>query len=81
MEEMRRALQYLQRGDWEAAHGIVQEDPTPEGSWAHGIVHLLEGDTSNAAYWYRKAGRVLPDEVEIAAEIYALKERWERLSL
>jgi hypothetical protein len=22
--------------------------------WAHGIVHMLEGDTSNARYWYRR---------------------------
>ena len=81
MEEMRRALQYLQSGDWQAAHEIVQEDSSPEGSWAHGIVHLLEGDRSNAEYWYRKAERELPEDVEIATEIDALEERLERTTL
>ena len=28
---------------------------------------------SNAAYWYRRAERDLPDDVEIASEIVALK--------
>jgi hypothetical protein len=70
---MRDAITHLESGDWEAAHVIVQEDPSLEGSWAHGIVHLMEGDRSNAGYWYRRAGRPLPPDSAIASEIAALK--------
>ena len=33
----------------------------------------MEGDRSNAGYWYRRAERDLPDDVEIESEIVALK--------
>ncbi len=42
-------------------------------SWAHGIVHLIEGDRPNAGCWYRRAERDLPDDVEIESEIVALE--------
>ena len=67
-----QVLALLAAGDWESAHQIVQEDGSTSGSWAHGFVHLMEGDRSNAGYWYRKAGRALPEEVDVAAEIKAL---------
>lgn len=67
------AIPLLESGDWEAAHVIAQEDPSELGSWAHAIVHLMEGDLRNAGYWYEKAGRDLPDPSAIATEIAALK--------
>jgi hypothetical protein len=42
------------------------------GFWAHGIVHLLEGDVGNARYWFRRAGRPFPRERDATAEIDAL---------
>jgi hypothetical protein len=27
------------------------------GSWIHALLHLIEGDTGNAGYWYAKAGK------------------------
>lgn len=73
MEDIQDAIAFLESGDWEAAHAIVQEDPSREGSWAHGIVHLMEGDRANAGYWYRRAGRPLPIEAAIESEIAALR--------
>ncbi len=73
MVTLKDAIALLEAGDWESAHSIAQRDGSPLGSWAHGIVHVLEGDLSNAGYWYRRAGRELPDNVDIAAEIAALK--------
>ena len=67
------ALRLIEAGDWQAAHTIVQKDSSQIASWAHGIVHLLEGDRSNAGYWYRRAERDLPDDVEIESEIAELK--------
>ena len=66
------AVRYLKQGDWEKAHVIVQEDDTELGCWAHGIVHMLEGDLGNARYWYRRAGRPFPRERDASAEIDAL---------
>lgn len=66
------AVRYLKKGDWQKAHTIVQEDDTELGCWAHGIVHMLEGDIGNARYWYRRAHRVFPKDSDAQAEIAAL---------
>ena len=68
------AIRHLQRGDWQKAHPIVQNDSSDIGCWAHGIVHLMEGDAANAGYWYRKAGRGLRKDVSIENEIAALRD-------
>jgi len=34
----------------------------------------MEGDLSNARYWYREAGRAFPRQVSIQEEIRTLKE-------
>jgi hypothetical protein len=74
-KDIRTALRLLQEGDWRAAHEIVQEDEESRLScWAHGIVHLMEGDVPNARYWYRVAGRVLRQDFSVEAEIAALSE-------
>ncbi|HYI85586.1 MAG TPA: hypothetical protein VEX61_00680 [Burkholderiales bacterium] len=74
-KDLRRALALLQAGDWQAAHLIVQEDEDSRlACWAHGIVHLMEGDVPNARYWYRVAGRVLRRDFSVEAEIAALSD-------
>jgi G3E family GTPase len=56
-----RALQALwwdARDDWERAHGLVQIDEADrQCAWVHAYLHRKEGDLSNAAYWYRRAGQ------------------------
>jgi hypothetical protein len=62
--ELLTALDLLKKGDFqpgtqiEKAHQISQKH---EGSrlhdWVHALVHRIEGDDANAAYWYRQAGR------------------------
>jgi hypothetical protein len=69
-----KAVRHLETGDWQAAHAIVQKDASTLGCWAHGIVHLLEGDLDNAQYWYRRARRPMPHLDTAAAEIAALKD-------
>lgn len=51
------ALWHERRGDWDTAHQIAQDIDTEYGSWVHAYLHRREGDQSNAAYWYRRAGR------------------------
>jgi len=72
---LRSAVALLERGDWQAAHEIVQKDEeSPLSCWAHGIVHVMEGDLPNARYWYREAKRAFPEDCAVAAEIAALKD-------
>lgn len=58
-----QALWWIAKGDfitgpaWEQAHQIAQQH---EGTQAfdaiHALLHRIEGDTGNAAYWDRRAG-------------------------
>ena len=74
MSSLSEAIRLLEDGEWQSAHRIVQKDDSAHASWAHGIVHLMEGDRRNAGYWYGRAGRELPADADINAEIAALKE-------
>jgi Tfp pilus assembly protein PilF len=81
MTDLARALAHLEAGDWQAAHAIVQDDETsPSACWAHGIVHLMEGDLDNARYWYRQASRPFPSRPDPAREIAALRAALEERS-
>jgi len=51
------ALWHQAKGDWDTAHNIAQSLKNPMGSWIHAFLHRIEGDNSNAAYWYRMAGK------------------------
>ena len=74
-KDLRQAVALLAAGDWRAAHEIVQADEESRLScWAHGIVHLMEGDVANARYWYRVAGRALYENFSVEAEIAALRD-------
>src|SRR6202140_355070 len=66
------AIRHLKKGEWEKAHSIVQQDETKLGCWAHGIVHIVEGDLGNARYWYRRAGRPFPKDRDVDSEVAAL---------
>jgi hypothetical protein len=63
-----QALWYDGKNDWEAAHNIAQDIGSAEGSLIHAYLHRKEGDSGNAAYWYRRAGRSMPD--------ISLEEEW-----
>ena len=46
------------KGDWTRAHESAQRDEDMQGSWVHAYLHRKEGDQSNAACWYSRAGPV-----------------------
>ena len=52
-----QVLSLLAAGDWESAHRLVQDDPSPEAAWIHAHLHRTEGDIGNARYWYARARR------------------------
>ena len=44
------------------AHQICQDhEGSPLYDWIHALVHRIEGDDANAAYWYRRAGKTRHD--------------------
>ncbi|TVR08148.1 MAG: hypothetical protein EA401_14330 [Planctomycetota bacterium] len=53
------AIDAAQQGNWDQAHELVQALRSPEACWIHAALHRIEGDLSNAAYWYSKAGRAM----------------------
>jgi hypothetical protein len=65
------ALWWDAKGDWANAHALVDELETPDGMAVHAYLHRKEGQTSNADYWYRRAGRQFHRST--------LEEEWEAL--
>lgn len=77
MADLVKALSLLDHGDWQAAHVIVQEDDSDLASWMHAIVHLLEGDTGNAGYWFRRAGQPACDTGDIEEALNGIRRQLE----
>jgi hypothetical protein len=68
------ALWWAGKDEWDKAHAIVMnEDNDQDSAWVHAYLHRVEGDLSNARYWYRQADRPaasgpLPAEWEAIAK-------------
>lgn len=54
------AMWYDGIGNWERAHSMVDSLADPTACWVHAYLHRKEGDSWNADYWYRKAGKMRP---------------------
>lgn len=52
-----KALWWDAKGDWERSHSLVDELETKDGMAVHAYLHRKEGSSSNAEYWYERAGR------------------------
>lgn len=66
------ALWHARKGDWDRAHELAQAaEGDPAHDWIHAYLHREEGDTGNAAYWYRRAGKPVADG--------GLEEEWRRI--
>lgn len=56
-----KALDLAGRGQWDEAHALVEQKSDRKSCLIHGYLHRVEGDMSNARYWYRRAGEGMPD--------------------
>ena len=61
-----QTLWLIKASRWKEANHIAQDIETRTGSWLHALLHLIEGDTGNANYWFVRAGRspVPPSDIE-----------------
>jgi len=50
-----RSLLLLQAGEFDRSHSIVQGMTGADAAYIHGMIHRVEGDYSNAGYWFRQA--------------------------
>jgi hypothetical protein len=57
MSPLLQALWHDAKGNWDRAHELAQSDNGPDGCWVHAYLHRVEGDISNAGYWYRRADK------------------------
>ena len=51
------ALWWDAKGEWQRAHGMVDDLETRDGMAVHAYLHRKEGQQWNADYWYSRAGR------------------------
>jgi hypothetical protein len=65
-------LWWAAKGQWDAAHKIVQDEPSADAAWVHAYLHRVEGDLGNAGYWYRQAGQPVAKD--------SLDTEWERIA-
>jgi len=71
--ELLQAVELALAGDWNAAHQVVQQyEDDPTTAWLHAMLHKVEGDLSNARYWYHRADRMEHVEDEPRGELAAI---------
>jgi hypothetical protein len=68
-----QSLWWDAKGDWDKAHALADQDHGPAGSWVHAYLHRKEGDRGNAGYWYRRAGKSMPEKI-------GLDEEWNEIA-
>lgn len=73
-DELLRAVELALAGDWDAAHGVVQQyEDDATALWIHAVLHKMEGDLSNSRYWYRRADKLDHVEDEPREELAAIQ--------
>ncbi|MDO6593743.1 hypothetical protein [Neptuniibacter sp. 1_MG-2023] len=61
MDKLQRAIDLIEQDEWDQAHNLVQDGNNKYYYLIHGLLHRIEGDISNAQYWYSRANEPLPD--------------------
>jgi hypothetical protein len=73
-----QALWWLKKGglkmgpEWRKAHELCQSNEGDHGhDLVHALVHWIEGDHGNAAYWYRRVGD---------GRAASIEQEWQRIA-
>jgi hypothetical protein len=73
-KQLLEAVDLAAAGDWQRAHEIVQEhEEDAVANWIHALVHRMEGDLSNARYWYGRAGKKSGEGLTVQAELQQIR--------
>jgi hypothetical protein len=69
-----KVLNLVKEGEWDKAHQLVQPYSDEWSCLIHAYLHRVEGDLSNAKYWYNRAGTKMPDNTleEELKRLYSL---------
>ena len=67
-----KTLWYDAKGDWHAAHDLINDLEDKISAWVHAYLHRKEGDIGNAGYWYRRAGKQI--------STLSLQDEWTELA-
>ena len=74
-DELQAAVERALTGDWQAAHEVAQKHEQDETAcWVHAVCHRIEGDQSNARYWYRRCGRQLREDLSTDDELREIQQ-------
>lgn len=74
-----QSLELDKSGDWDGAHELIQGVNSREAAWIHAYLHRVEGDNSNARYWYNRAERDACLE-ELSVEWQQLRDHFVNLN-
>lgn len=73
--ELLKAIELAEAGQWEAAHTIVQQyEGDATAAWIHAVLHKIEGDHGNSRYWYQRAGKLEHAQDQPMAELAVIRE-------
>lgn len=72
-----KALDLAREGNWDESHKLVQQYSDKLSCLIHAYLHRVEGDMSNAQYWYGHAGEDMPKN-NIDEELNRLYELTDR---
>jgi hypothetical protein len=73
-EDLIAAVETAIRGDWDAAHALVQRhEGDPDACWIHACLHKMEPDEANSRYWYRRSGHAYEEYPDPQAELQAVR--------
>ncbi len=56
-----KALELAKAGKWDESHDMVKSYSDHLSCLIHGYLHRVEGDLSNAKYWYNRATEEVPN--------------------
>ncbi len=65
-------LNLIKQGQWDQAHESIQAYSDPLSCQIHAHLHRIEGDLSNANYWYQRARSTMPN--------VSIDDEWEQLN-
>jgi len=73
-DDLLRSIELALADRWDEAHDLAQRyEGDATGQWLHAVLHKIEGDTANARYWYRRAGRLDSVDAEPREELESIR--------